>query len=115
MDESDLPAEPTAACAADLERIRELTARVRRERDGRLRLEQGNQDIAKLVHSLNNALSIVATFSSSLSDELDADHAARESVEELQRAAKRAIGVARKIVEVQRRLAKDSPPGQGRA
>jgi predicted nucleic acid-binding Zn-ribbon protein len=114
MDESDQPAEPTAACADDLEKIRALTASVRRERDERIRLEQAGEEVAKLVHALNNALSIVSTFSSSLSDELEADHPARESVEEIQRAAKRAIGQARKIVEVQRRAAKAKPSGQGR-
>ena len=115
MDESDQPGEPTAACAEDLEKIRELTRWIRRERDERLRLEHALADVAKLLHTLNNALSIVATFSSALSDELEPDHAARDSLEELQRGAKRALATARKLAEVQRRAEKDKPGGHGRA
>jgi signal transduction histidine kinase len=115
MDERDQPGEPTAACADDLERIRDLTTWVRRERDERLRLEQALADMAKLLHALNNALSIVSTFSSALSDELEADHAARDSVDELQRGTKRALATARKLAEVQRRAEKDKAGGHGRA
>jgi light-regulated signal transduction histidine kinase (bacteriophytochrome) len=115
MDEPEQPAEPTAACAEDLERIRGLTEALRRARDEHDRFAEAIQETAKLVHSLNNVLSIVASFSATLSDELEPNHAAKDSLEELQRAAKRAIGVARKLVDVQRKLAKEKPAGHGRA
>lgn len=107
--------EQSAACAEDRERIRALNEALRHEREERRRIEQVCEEAGKLVHSLNNVLSIISTYSASLADEVEVSHPSRESVEEVARAAKRAVGIARKLTEAQRSLSRDAPPGQGRA
>jgi hypothetical protein len=115
MDGSGSTDEQRAACDEDRERIRALNEALRREREERLRIEQVCEEAGKLVHSLNNVLSIISTYSVSLTDEVEAVHPSRESVEEVARAAKRAVGIARKLTEAQRSLAKNPPPDHGRA
>jgi signal transduction histidine kinase len=115
MDNSDATGEPVAACKDDLERLRELAGALRREREERLRLEQLTEESQKLLHALNNVLSVISTFASTLEDEIEADHPSRESVGEIVRAAKRAGTLSRKLGDVQRRgSAKDEPKGQRR-
>jgi signal transduction histidine kinase len=115
MDNSDATGEPVAACKDDLERLRELAAALRRERDERLRMEALTEESQKLLHALNNVLSVISTFASTLADEVEADHPSRESVDEIVRAAKRAGTLSRKLGDVQRRsAAKGEPKGQRR-
>lgn len=115
MENSDASGEPTAACQDDLERLRELAGALRRERDERLRLEQLTEESQKLLHALNNVLSVIATYASTLADEVEAAHPSRESVDEIVRAAKRAGTLSRKLGDLQRRaLAKPEPKGQRR-
>ncbi len=51
----------------------------------------------KLVHSLNNALSIISAFAATLAEEIGPDDPRRESVDEIVRAAKQAAAVARQL------------------
>lgn len=115
MENSDATGEPTAACEDDRVRLRELAGALRREREERLRLEQMTEESQKLLHALNNVLSIISTFASTLADEIEADHPSRESVDEIVRAARRAGTLSRKLGDLQRRgLAKDEPKGHRR-
>jgi hypothetical protein len=115
MDGPGSTGEQSAACAEDRERIRALNEALRKEREERLRIEQVCEEAGKLVHSLNNVLSIVATYSASLTDEVEPGHASRDSVDEVARAARRAVDIARKLTQAQRSLSTDAPPDQGRA
>jgi signal transduction histidine kinase len=116
MENSDATGEPTAACEDDLERLRELAAALRRERDERVRLVDLTEEAQKLVHQLNNVLSVISTFAASLTDEIETDHPSRESVDEIVRAAKRAGMLTRKLGDLQRRsLPREGPKGHGRA
>lgn len=116
MDNSDAPGEPTAACEDDLERLRDLAAALRRERDERARMVDLTEEAQKLVHQLNNVLSVISTFAASLADEIDAGSPSREAVDEIVRAAKRAGTLTRKLGDLQRRtLPREGPKGHGRA
>ncbi len=115
MDEREPTTPPTAACAEDLERIRELTARIERERAERVRLQEGCDESRKLVHALNNALSIITTFAAVLRDDVEPESPVRESVDEIASAARTAASLSRRLGEIQRRAAREEEPDQGRA
>jgi signal transduction histidine kinase len=115
MENSDPTGVPVAACEDDQERLRELAGALRREHDERLRLEQAAEEALKVIHALNNVLSVITTFASTLAEEIEPDHPSRESVDEIVRAAKRAGTLSRKLGDLQRRLhSKSDPKGQRR-
>jgi signal transduction histidine kinase len=95
-------------------RIRELEEALRAELRERQRLEGSCEEARKLVHTLNNALSIIATFAAELDDEIAKDSPLREGADEISRAAKRAATIARKLSDLLRG-GKGEAPGHGRA
>lgn len=83
-------------------RLRDLDEALRRERQERNRLERACEEAKKLVHALNNALSIITAFTAAMRDEVGPRDSLRESVEEIARAAKRAAAVARQLGDLRR-------------
>jgi hypothetical protein len=113
MSDAQPPVPPSAACAEDRERLRELWEALARERQARAGLEAASDETRRTLHALNNALSIVATFAATLGDELE-EGAARESVDEIVKAARRAGELSRKLGDVLRKVQGLEGPPQGR-
>ncbi len=107
--------EPRAACTDDRARVHELAEALRREREARTCLEEATLESRKVIHTLNNVLSIVTTCAADLSDEIAPGHPSRASVEEIVEAASRAGALARKLGDLQRLAPKGEPSGQRRA
>ncbi len=106
-----------AACAEDEGRLRDLGAQLAREKEAHERMDAACQESRKLIHALNNALSIVATFAATLADDVEDDPGLRETVEEIIRASRNAGVLSRRLGDVQRRAQGLEPPepDQGRA
>ena len=81
-------------------RLRDLDEALRQEKQERRRLERTCEEVKRLVHALNNALSVITAFAAVMRDEMGAHDPLRESIEEIARAAKRAAAVARQLQEL---------------
>ena len=65
------------------------------------RLESVGQLAGGIAHDFNNLLSVIINYASFAIDELDEDEPAREDVEEIEKAAKRAAELTRQLLDLQ--------------
>lgn len=95
---SDTDSKGTPGDLAD--RVRVLDEALRLERQERSRLQRACEESRRLVHRLNNALSIITAFTAVMRDEIGARDPLRESLDEITRAAKQAAAVTRELQEL---------------
>jgi signal transduction histidine kinase len=97
-----------------LDRRRRVLAEARREFEERLRRSEHMEAIGRLAgviaHDLNNLLTAVQGYKEMALEDLDPDHEARALLEQVGRAAERAVTVARQLLAFSRQQALSPAP-----